>query len=385
MRAFSLGGYRRNRESQDTRRVGGLTCNGNNVPHLTPSARTVSNVALTTRMRGLHWIGSLFAASASKKRQVARRSIDYDSTAMSPSPRFLLLLKDITVRLHGDVTLESLARRSGQSRFQLHREFLRVSGETLKQFTLRLQLERAAAQLVVDGSAVRTVALRNGFASHEVFVRAFRRHFGTSPTAYRKVALKHSTLAERRRHLALTRSTGPGVRFFHRPLYKHFGPRSTCRMSTLSITRKQIEPQHVLCIRRRVAPSEFQKTLSECFGKLFTHAATRGLPIAGWPTCRYISTGLGLWKIEPAVPLAAPASGEGEIEADVLQGGWVALGIHAGPYDGLPDTNAAIERWIEANGHEAAGATWEHYITDPSRHPDAADWRTEVYWPLRGD
>jgi effector-binding domain-containing protein len=153
-------------------------------------------------------------------------------------------------------------------------------------------------------------------------------------------------------------------------------------MPTLSITRKQIEPQHILFIRRRIAPSELQQTLGECFGKLFTHAAKSGLPIAGWPICRYASTGLGLWTVEPAVPLAAPASSEGEMQADVLPGGWVALGIHAGPYDQLPDTNAAIERWIEANGFKTSGSTREHYVTDPAKHPDSKDWRTEVYWPL---
>jgi AraC family transcriptional regulator len=301
---------------------------------------------------------------------------------MAPSRKFLQLLNHVTNRLPQGVTLDALARRAGQSRFQVHREFRRVAGETLKQFTLRLQLERAAAQLVVDDQSIRAVALANGFASHEVFVRAFRRHFGTSPSAYRSVALMNATQAQRRRHLKLTQSIGPCVRFFHRPLYKHFGPREALPMPTLSITRTEIPAQHILFIRRRIAPSELQQTLGECLGKLFTHAAKAGLPIAGWPMCRYVSTGLGLWTVDPAVPLAAAADSEGEMHVDVLPAGWVALGIHAGPYDALPDTNAAIERWIEANGFKASGPAWEHYVTDPAQHPNPKDWRTEVYWPL---
>lgn len=302
--------------------------------------------------------------------------------AMAPSRQFLLLLNHITGRLGHGVSLEAIARRSGQSRFQVHREFRRIAGETLKQFTLRLQLERAAAQLVASDDEIRSVAIANGFASHEVFVRAFRRYFGMSPTAYRHSALKNATRLQRRRHLQLTKSIGPCIRFFHRPLYKYFGTRETIAMPTLSITRKEIAPQHILFIRRRIAPSEMQHTLGECFGILFTHAMKAGLPVAGWPMCRYVSTGLGLWTIEPAVPLAVPATGEGEMQAGTLPGGWVALGIHAGPYDQLPDTNAAIERWIEANGYTSAGFAWEHYVTDPGEHPDPKDWRTEVYWPL---
>jgi AraC family transcriptional regulator len=41
-----------------------------------------------------------------------------------------------------------------------------------------------------------------------------------------------------------------------------------------------------------------------------------------------------------------------------------------------------VQAWIEANGHRAAGAPWEVYITDPADHPEPADWRTEVIWPL---
>ena len=61
------------------------------------------------------------------------------------------------------------------------------------------------------------------------------------------------------------------------------------------------------------------------------------------------------------------------------------MGVHAGPYEQLADTNAAIERWIEEQGFVVGGAPWEWYVTDPGEYPNPADWRTEVYWPLRTD
>ncbi len=153
-------------------------------------------------------------------------------------------------------------------------------------------------------------------------------------------------------------------------------------MPTLSITRQERAAQPILFIRRRIARGELQGMLAECFGKLFAHGQKAGLPIAGWPLARYVSMGPGLWTVDAAMPLAAPAAGEGEMEAGFLHGGAVALGVHAGPYEQLPETNAAIERWIEANRYRVAGAPWESYVTDPGEHPDPADWRTEVYWPL---
>lgn len=303
-----------------------------------------------------------------------------------PDRKFLGVLHAVNRRLdagNAPLPLAAAAQRLGQSRFQFHREFRRTAHETFKQYTLRLQLERSAARLVASREAVLSIALTNGFASHEVFARAFKRRFRMSPSEYRNRALLKATAWQRKKHFAFTRAIGSCIRFFHHPAYKSFRPRDKTIMPTLSITKKNIDAQHILFIRRRIAPSELQATLGECFGKLFTHGAQAGLPIAGWPLCRYVNTGLGLWTIEVAMPLAVPAKSEGEMQAGELPAGPVALGIHAGPHENLPDTNAAIERWIETNGYKVGGAAWEQYVTDPVEYSNPADWRTEVYWPLQ--
>ena len=152
-------------------------------------------------------------------------------------------------------------------------------------------------------------------------------------------------------------------------------------MPTLSITRQERAAQPILFIRRRIARSELQGMLAECFGKLFGYAQQKGLPVSGFPLARYVSTGPGLWTVEAAVPLAVSAEGVDDMQSGTLPAGPVALGIHAGSYDELGDTNAAIERWIDSNGFRVAGAPWEWYVTDPAEYPNPADWRTEVYWP----
>jgi len=153
-------------------------------------------------------------------------------------------------------------------------------------------------------------------------------------------------------------------------------------MPTISVTRQHFAGQPILLIRRRIARHELQSMLSDCFGKLFGHGHKAGLAIAGWPVARYLSVGPGLWTVEAAMPLASAAAGDGEMEAGSLPAGPVAVGVHAGPYEELPGTYAAIEQWMTDQGLKAAGAPWESYVTDPGQHPDPADWKTEVYWPL---
>ena len=153
-------------------------------------------------------------------------------------------------------------------------------------------------------------------------------------------------------------------------------------MPTISVTRQQFPGQAILLIRRTIARAELQPMLSECFGKLFGYGAKGGLPIAGGPVARYLAVGSGPWTVEAAMPLAKAVTADGEMESGTLPAGPVAVGIHAGLYDQLPETYAAIEKWMAENGARAGGAPWESYVTDPGTFPNPADWRTEVYWPL---
>jgi AraC family transcriptional regulator len=97
----------------------------------------------------------------------------------------LPVLVQIQARLDEDLSLDRLARLAGLSRYHFLRRFRALTGETPKQYVLRLRVERAALWLVLLRSSVLEVALACGFQNHETFSRAFRRRFGTSPSDYR--------------------------------------------------------------------------------------------------------------------------------------------------------------------------------------------------------
>ncbi len=97
----------------------------------------------------------------------------------------LPLLVHIQATLDADLSAGTLAASAGMSESTLHRRMVEATGETPRRHIERLRLERAASQLMLRDSTVLEVALDNGFASHEVFSRAFKRHFGTSPRAWR--------------------------------------------------------------------------------------------------------------------------------------------------------------------------------------------------------
>jgi len=281
--------------------------------------------------------------------------------------------------LDEDLSLTALAGRAGLSAFHLHRVFRAAAGETPKQFTLRLRLERAATILLTTGDSVLNVALDCGFQNHESFSRAFRKRFGMTPSGYRERGLTGDA-AQAREHASLVATIGPCVGFFH---IRKDG-RSQKNEMAYSIAKKQVAPQPVLVVRRRVKPSEIAATLGEVLGYVFQHAQSNGIGLAGQPFTRYLDWGPGLLTIEAGMPVTVHAGGtsSGDVRADTLPGGLVATTTHAGPYDKLNEAHAAVQQWIEAEGLNATGAPWEVYVTDPADFPDPKDWKTEIFWPL---
>lgn len=92
----------------------------------------------------------------------------------------------IDAHLAEDLSLARLADRAAFSPFHFHRLFFAWTGETSKTFVRRRRLEEAAARLSArPHEKVTDIARACGFASPEAFARAFREHFGTTPSGWR--------------------------------------------------------------------------------------------------------------------------------------------------------------------------------------------------------
>jgi AraC family transcriptional regulator len=310
------------------------------------------------------------------------RRVRFVSDMRTPLKQVQPVIAFATKHLDQDLSLTALAGQAGLSAFHLHRVFSAAAGETPKQFTLRLRLSRAAAMLLTTGDSVLDVALACGFQSHEAFCRAFRARFHMTPRAYRTRGFATGVkAADAREHSGVVSSVAACIGLFHR----HQNRRSQTNEMAYSITKKEIPPQPVVVVKRRVKPSEVASTLGEVLGQVFTHAQQNGIALAGQPLTRYLEWGPGLWTIEAGMPVTAnfcdPAE-VGDVRAGSLPGGFVATTTHSGSYDKLNEAHAAIQQWIEAEGLTPAGAPWESYTTDPADYPDPKDWKTEVFWPV---
>jgi len=295
----------------------------------------------------------------------------------------LRLLAVVNGRRREDVSLSALAKLAHRSPFHLHRRFVAVTGETPKAYTSRVRLDRAAADLLATDRPAAVIAADHGFASHEVFTRAFTRRFGMTPRDYRARGLHNTDDRAAGLHAAVVASATPCVGLHHLPI-------STERTETLpsdppiDVAVKDLPVTHALVMRKHITRDEIAATLGSMLPAVFAHAQKHGLALAGPPFARYPEIGMGSMVMEAGFAIASPADGDPEagIEPLVIPAGEAAVAIHRGPYDGLPQTFQAMESWVRAEGRSAGGPPMENYLTDPGEHPDPATWETEVVLPL---
>jgi transcriptional regulator GlxA family with amidase domain len=110
---------------------------------------------------------------------------DYD-------PRLASAVRMMEATIDAPLTIAAIARRSGVTTRTLETLFQKAIGESPGAYFLRLRLS-AARRLVRDSRIpLADIAARTGFSSAASFSRAFRKAFGTAPSA-----LRHSRSHER--------------------------------------------------------------------------------------------------------------------------------------------------------------------------------------------
>lgn len=109
------------------------------------------------------------------------------------------VLAHIDAHLAGPLDLPALAAVAHFSPFHFHRLFAALTGETLGDYVRRRRLEVAAGKLAAQPRlGVLEAALAVGFGSSEAFARAFKLHFGASPTAWRRRQVRNPGQVQRK-------------------------------------------------------------------------------------------------------------------------------------------------------------------------------------------
>ncbi len=86
-----------------------------------------------------------------------------------------------------------LAAVAGFSVPHFHRIFTAHVGENIASYVRRVRLERAARKLRMGAVDITEVALAAGYDTHAAFSKAFKQHFGLSPSEFRQLGCRAAT------------------------------------------------------------------------------------------------------------------------------------------------------------------------------------------------
>jgi AraC family transcriptional regulator of adaptative response / methylphosphotriester-DNA alkyltransferase methyltransferase len=84
-----------------------------------------------------------------------------------------------------DLSLHTVARTIATSRRQLQRAFAETGGTSFRRELQRVRMVRAAQLLREGALSVQAVAGAVGYRQAAQFAKAFRRHYGAPPSAFR--------------------------------------------------------------------------------------------------------------------------------------------------------------------------------------------------------
>jgi len=269
-------------------------------------------------------------------------------TAMEYRRRVCLAMNYISKNLDIDLTLEEIAEAASFSMFHFHRIFKAVVGETVAEFTRRLRLELAANRLQTHHrDDITKIAMDCGFSSSQNFAKAFRQHFGMSPSAYRKskAGNKISNVEN-----ALSLQACYNVENIFAKLSK------IQRSDSMNAEVKEM-PEYNVAYVRKIGPY-CKETCEQAFGELMQWAGPKG----------YLQTGvmLGLYwdnpdvtppekcRVDACVSVPLGTAPEGQIGIQVISGGPYAVCHFEIHTDSFKQAWEDAFVWLVSSGHECA-------------------------------
>lgn len=266
--------------------------------------------------------------------------------------------------LHRPLALAELAETAGFSPFHFHRIFAGMTGETVGACVRRLRLESAAGHLEFTSKSVTRIAAESCYDSLEAFSRAFKAHFGLTPSQYRYQAPK--TRRQRMAELSL-------------PAAKS---RRACALQVRVVTRPAVR---VACAR---SEGPYMESAYAAWKTLCAWAEPRGLltPQALCMGMCYDDPGLtapeklrydACLSVDPAV------TAEGDVTIMTIDGGEFAMATHKGAHERLEQAYVELYGvWLPASGRlPSSRPCFEIYRNFPDATP-AEELLTEMYAPL---
>ena len=151
---------------------------------------------------------------------------------------------------------------------------------------------------------------------------------------------------------------------------------------TLSIVMREDQP--VLSIQTRTSMNDLPETILQSLMKVGQYLERIGAQPSGPAFVAYYNLDLRDSSVEIGFPVQGNLTGNGEVKANTIPGGPAGICLYTGPYQDLATVYQQLNTYIEGQGREPTGVSYEFYLNDPAVTPPN-ELQTKIIFPLVGE
>ncbi len=143
-----------------------------------------------------------------------------------------------------------------------------------------------------------------------------------------------------------------------------------------------IDPQPAIMIRSRAAAEDMPEIFEASFARLIAYLEKTGEDISGPPFAIYHDMLSEEPDVEMCLPITKMVPGDADITCREIAVENAATTVHTGPYEEIESAYMALAEWINENGYEPTGESYEFYLNDPGT-TSPEDLQTVIFMPLK--
>lgn len=151
------------------------------------------------------------------------------------------------------------------------------------------------------------------------------------------------------------------------------------KMSDIAVL-KQIE-QPTLTIRTKTNVQNLPRLIGESYGKIVLYLKELGETMTDMPFVCYHNLDMQNLDVEIGFSVSKVLPEKENIKPGCIPEGYVAFCMYRGPYSEMETLYNEMVRWIDENGYQAVGTSYEYYFNG-SGFPES-ELLTKVVMPIK--
>jgi len=140
--------------------------------------------------------------------------------------------------------------------------------------------------------------------------------------------------------------------------------------------------QYVLSIRERTNVENLPQIIGKAYGDVMAYLNEIGEVPVEAPFCIYYNLDMENLDVEMGFPVSKKIPGKNHVQLNEIPAGKRVSCMYKGPYKDMEAPYNAMVQWINENGYEPTGVSYEYYYNNPAEVSEN-ELLTKIVFPVK--